>query len=215
MSLELLDLAPERIEILELVVHGGEADVGHLVEITQLRHHPFTEKRGRQLAFGITRHADEQPPDERLDRLRGNRPLFERAIDPRPQLVFRKRLPPAVALDDLENAGFHLLGGIETLAAALAGAAAADDAPFRRLAGLDHPGLPSTAVGAAHGKVLRRRRDGRGRGRRPRPRHGRAPRPHPGRRGDRRRRWPRAPHRRGRARAWSPPGCQISGRSSA
>ena len=46
---QLIELRHEGVDILELAVHGGEADVGHLVCLFQLFHHLFTDVLGADL----------------------------------------------------------------------------------------------------------------------------------------------------------------------
>jgi hypothetical protein len=149
----LFDLAAEGVEILKLVVYRSEANVGHFVEFAQFRHHPLPEERGRKFALGVTRQANEEPSDEGLDRLRGDRTLLQRAIDAGAQFLLGERFATAVALDDLEGTCLDSLAGVETLPALFAGATAANDPALGGFPRLDHPGLAAAAVWATHRRV--------------------------------------------------------------
>ena len=136
----------EGVDVLELAVDGGEADVGDLVHAAQLVHHLLADGLGRDLAFeGVLQVLLDLLADA-LELVERHRTLLAGADHTAQDLAPVEALAAAVLLDDDHRQALHRFIGGEALFARQADAAA-----LLRRAGVDDLAFLVTAVGAFHG----------------------------------------------------------------
>lgn len=146
------DLVDHGPYVLEAAVDGGEADVGHVVDVAQAVHHQLADAQAIDLApaqgvqLGLDLAGRLLQVSLRDGALGAGR---AHALE---HLVQVELLAPAVALDDQQVQGRHPLVGGETLAALLAFPPPAD--AVRHLAGVDHPGIVAVTEGTFHRRSL-------------------------------------------------------------
>ena len=146
-----VDLALERLEVLEALVDAGEADVGDLVDRAELLH----RQRARPSSDGTSVAPAERSSASIASAAasaapRGHRPTGQRLAQAGGELVAIELLARPVALDDDEPGGLDALVGREAHRAGGALAATADRGGVVEVARVDDPGLALTALGAAH-----------------------------------------------------------------
>src|SRR6187200_2238566 len=150
LGVEGIDLALERLEVLEALIDAGEPDVGDLVDAAELLHGQRADARrrdlghagGAQLGFdgvggcfgGAVRHG---PPGQGLAQTGDKSIAVELLAD-------------AVALDDDEPRGLDPLIGREPHRTRRALAPASDGCGIVEIPRVDDAGLPLAALGAAH-----------------------------------------------------------------
>src|SRR5262249_57863457 len=84
---QVLQLVEELVDVLELAVDGGEANVGDLVELAEALHDDRPDPGGRDLALlRIVQHRLDLV-DDAVELDRGHRPLLARLGEPHAQLV--------------------------------------------------------------------------------------------------------------------------------
>src|SRR6478735_12200990 len=150
LGVERVDLALQRLEVLEALVDAGEADVGDLVDAAELLHRQradagrrdLGDAGGTQLGFdgvggGFGGPVRDGPAGQGFAET-GNEPV---AIE---------LLAHAIALDDDEPGGFDPLIGREPHRAGGALAPASDGGGIVEIPRVDDAGLPLAALGAAH-----------------------------------------------------------------
>ena len=144
---ELLD---EVVDVLELAVDRGKADVRHLVELPQLVHHEPADFRGRDLALGPVLQRRLDAVSHRLDRGEAHRTLLAGLEQPRHQLLPLEALAAAVLLHHHVRDLIDPLVAGEPPAAVEALAAAADDLALLALARVDDLIAEMSAERALH-----------------------------------------------------------------
>src|SRR5664279_2669330 len=142
--LDLLQRVAEIGNVLERAVDRGEADVADLVELVEFLHHHFADQPGTYFTLAEREHLLHDAVDRRVDVIRGDRPLVQRALEPHADLCGIEVRAVAVGLDHLRQAQLHGLVGREALLAVHAA-----PAPANRIAGLGHPRIDDLGVGAA------------------------------------------------------------------
>ena len=145
-----VDLALERLEVLEALVDAGEPDVGDLVDAAELLHRERADPRRRHLG-------DAGGAQLGLDRVGGglgravrHGPAGQRLAQPGDEPVAIELLARPVALDDDQPGGLDPLVGREPHRARGAFAPAPDGRRIIEVARVDDAGLPLAALGAAH-----------------------------------------------------------------
>src|SRR4029077_16345565 len=146
----LLDLALDLLEVHELPIHRGEADVGDLVQVAQALHDHLPDLSGRNLHPA-------GPPQLRLDvvhdrpqALRRDVALFGRLLQAGEKLLRVEVLASPVLLDDEERDGLNPLVRGEALTALQAFTPSANRLPDLRVSRVDHLQVVVTAVRATH-----------------------------------------------------------------
>src|SRR5579862_1386498 len=136
-------------EILESLVHTGEADVGHLVEFFQMFEHGDTDLFGGHLA---PEHANLifDSRSERLDRLVVDRAVLAGGADPGDELLPLKRFALLGTLDDDRHRRSDSFEGGEPEAAPPALSPAPHRLAAVRLARVDDMVVGTRTVRATH-----------------------------------------------------------------
>src|ERR1041385_2001783 len=132
--LEFVDLALELTHVAELAVHGGEADVGDLIDAPQFLHDARADVGRLDFAIGTVLQFGFDPIRDALELLDADRPLLAGAHQPADQLLPLERLGAAVLLDHAVLDLLDVLAARVPLAALEALAAAADAVAFLALA---------------------------------------------------------------------------------
>ena len=140
----------EGAQVGELLVHRGEADVGHLVQVPQPAHHQQPQLAGGDLPVPAVARLRLHPVGQLLDGLPRHRPLLAGPQQPADQLFPVERLPAAVLLDDAEGGPLDPLVGGVALAAVQALPAAADGVRLRHVPLVDDPAARAQTVRTAH-----------------------------------------------------------------
>src|SRR6202035_1496935 len=138
----------------EIAVDRGEAHIGDVVELAQVRHHGFADRFGRDFAFA---HAFEFADDLRhhlVDALGIDRALAAGDLHRTQQFIAVERHAPAVALDDDQFAQLHPLESGEAEIAGQADATAADDGGILRRPRILHLGIEAAATRTTHASPL-------------------------------------------------------------
>src|SRR5712671_4287418 len=213
---QLLQLAHELAQVLERAVHGGEADVRHLVEPGKLAHHRLADEARGHFLFAELLEPTLDAVDDRLDLLGGDGPLLAGKLDAGDHFVAIEVLAAAVLLHHHREDLLHPFVGGE---APLAAQAFAPPPDHRALVGetrVDDLVLQLGAERAFHvmrsGRASSRRAGTGGRARAPRRARARAPRRPRARRGRGRSASPPCASRKAPCRASSAPGCPGAGR---
>src|SRR3989304_1392275 len=152
---ESLPLVQDLADVLELPVHGGEADVSHLVELLEVLHHQVPELQARDLLLGPVVEALLDVGHDVVHRLHPHRALLARLEDRGAQLLAVEGLAPAIPLDHHGEHVLDVLVGRVAAAALEALPAAADELSLPPHAGVHHAVLRMAAERALH-----RRRSG-------------------------------------------------------
>src|SRR5579864_4236218 len=105
-----LDLVVESLDVLELAVDGGEADIGHLIEVPQLFHHQLADRARAHFAISEAAHGVDDAAHGFIELLTRHRAFLQRLLHPRAQLRLIEGLARGIALDDH---GHEELGGLE------------------------------------------------------------------------------------------------------
>src|SRR5215472_4595363 len=149
-----LQFADQRLEVLrlaEIPVHGGEADIGDLIETRKRLHHELADHGRGNLVLA---HALESAHDARyhtLDPFALDGALAQRVTDGAFELVSLEGLSTSVLLDDHELAQLDTLDGREATAAFRAMPAAPDRRILLRRTTVLHLCVVMSAERAAHG----------------------------------------------------------------
>src|SRR5256886_1158428 len=77
----------EVVHALEVLVHGGEADVGDIVHLLQLAHHHLADHSARHFALAESKDALLDPVDRLVDVFRGNGSFVQRAHEAGAELL--------------------------------------------------------------------------------------------------------------------------------
>jgi len=144
------ELALERLDVFELAIDRGEADVGHLVEILEPRHDDGPDVLARDLFGALALDVALNAVDERAKSRIRHRTLLERFLESALELIAAVRLPLSVALHDDEIQKQDFLHGGKAKSALVALAAAADGFPFRAHARINDAGVRMAADGTEH-----------------------------------------------------------------
>src|SRR6185503_19561624 len=126
LGVERVDLALQRLEVVEALVDAGEPDVGDLVELAELLHRERADARRRDLGRALRAELSLDLVGGLLGGVVGDRPAGQRLAESRRELLAIELLAGAVALDDHEPGGFDALVGREPGRAGRALAPAAD-----------------------------------------------------------------------------------------
>ena len=140
----------EGVDILELAVHGGKADIGHLVGLFQLFHHLFADDLGADLPLQRVLDLLLDLAGHTLHIRHGHGTLFAGALDALHDLAAVKALAAAILLDDHHGQAFYRFIGGKALLALQALTAAADAAAFVSGAGIHDLALFITTIGTSH-----------------------------------------------------------------
>src|SRR6185503_6120624 len=151
---EPLHLVHELGDVLELPVHGGEAHVGHLVELLEMLHHHLAQLLGGdlllrplvQLGLDLGHHV--------VHRLHAHRALLAGLEDGPAELLPVEGLAPVVALDHVGQHVLDVLVGRIAAVALEALAAAADELAVTPHARVHHAVFRVAAEGTFHGRSL-------------------------------------------------------------
>src|SRR5680860_553697 len=147
-------LAEQRLEILglaEVLIDGGEAHIGHVVEALQRFHHQMTDGLGANVALAHTLETAHDAADHALDPLRIHGPLAQRDLHGAHQLVAVERSAATAALDHRQLAQLHPFECGEAAAAIGTDAAAPDRGVILARARILHLRVAAAAIGAPHG----------------------------------------------------------------
>src|SRR5437762_2543892 len=144
------DLLVERLDILEVAVHGGEAHVGDLVEVAQLLHHELPDRARGHLPVAEASHLVHDAAHGLVDLLARHGALLQRLLHAGAQFPLIEGLAATIALDHHRHHQLGRLESREALAALQALAAAADLTAFPREARVGHLGLDVAAEGTVH-----------------------------------------------------------------
>src|SRR5215217_5683038 len=147
---QLLDLAAQVFDILELAVDRGEADVGDLVEGFQLAQHALPDCAGGDFGSASGQEIGFDAGQDVVDRILTDRALGERHPELLAQLDRIEVLAAAVLLDDHQIGALDPFVGREAPTADRALPAAANAVAPAQLAAVDDPGVVRTAERAAH-----------------------------------------------------------------
>src|SRR5690606_14882552 len=135
--------------------YGGEANVGHFIELLELGHDHLAHHHRLDLTLTGSPPPVLDAPQRRLDLLDADRALFQRAQQTGAQLVLVEGLTTAILLDDTWQ---HQLGRFEGSEALLTGQAFPTPAHLRAVgyqSGIDHFGVIGTAERTEHGDYSR------------------------------------------------------------
>src|SRR5690625_6094200 len=108
--LQPIELRAKLADILKAAVDGGEAHVGHLVQLMQLVHDQLADLARRQLAVSLAADRLFDLGDRRLDLLGAHGTFLQGTQLARAELRFIILLAAAVALDDPRH---HYLVGVD------------------------------------------------------------------------------------------------------
>src|SRR5215475_10207045 len=134
----------------EIAVDRGEAHIGDIVEIAQVRHHGFPDRLAGDFALAEAFEVAHDPGNGLLDAVRIDVALAHRNGDRARELVAIERNPATVALDDHEFAQLHAFEGGEAEPAAHTQPPAPDRRRIFGRPGVLHLGIETRARRAAH-----------------------------------------------------------------
>src|SRR5690606_1239257 len=140
-GLDLADQIGESIDVGEVAVHGGEAHVGDLVEITQFVHDQLTELAAGNLALSHRQQATLDAVDGCLDGFGGDRTFAQGEGEAGGELVVVELAAVAIAFDDLRHLQIDAFVGREALVAGDTATTATYDVAFIVLPGIRHLGV--------------------------------------------------------------------------
>lgn len=141
---KLVQLFLEPLDVLELAIDRGKADVRDLVHPAKFLHDELADLAGGDLRFQAIVQRRFDPGDDRFERRERDGTLLAGGDQAVQDLLPVEGLSPAILFDDDQRRGFDALVGGETLVALLACSPAPDDRPF-----VGRPGLEYAAVGVA------------------------------------------------------------------
>ena len=148
---KLVQLRHEGADVLELAVDRGEADIGHLVHLTQAIHHQLSDPGGGHLPIHLVLKGLLNLIGDPLQLAEGHRALLTGAQHTVEQLALVKGLAAAVLFDDHQGQALHRLIGGKALVAGQALPPAADAGPLVRRPGIHHLALQMGTIGTFHG----------------------------------------------------------------
>src|SRR2546430_15728284 len=140
----------KRLDVLELAVHGGEAHVGHLVQVAQLLHHELPDRARGHFPVPEAAHLVHHATEGLVELGARHRALLQRFLHAGAQLRLIERLAPPVALDHHRHEELGRFEGREALATLQALAAPADLPALAGEARVGHLGLDVAAEGTVH-----------------------------------------------------------------
>src|SRR5712692_5247433 len=147
---QVLELQQELVDILELPVDGGEADVGNLVQLPEPVHDEGADLRRRDLPlFAVVQAAFDLVHDG-VETGGRHRTLLAGLHQPGVQLLAIEALPPPILLHDHVGDLLDRLVGGEAPPAADAFPTPANDFSFATLARIDDPIVPGAAKRTFH-----------------------------------------------------------------
>ena len=149
-SKQLVQLGHEGADILELPVHRGKADIGHLVHILEPLHDHLADAAGGDLPIHLVLERLLDLLGDLLQGIKGHRPLLTGPDHPVEELAAVKGLAAAVLLDDHHGQRLHDLEGGKTLVTLQALPAAADAGAVLGRPGVHDLAVDVTAKGTFH-----------------------------------------------------------------
>lgn len=102
----LLHFVDEFVNVLEVMVDAGEANIGDLILLPEFPHHALADELTLDLAIKILKHLFLDLFDQGLYRAGRYRPLVARSLEPLDNFVTLERLSRTVLLDDLKPDAF-------------------------------------------------------------------------------------------------------------
>src|SRR5579885_3234511 len=99
-----------------MAVHGGEAHVRHLIELTQLVHHELAQHPRGYFALSLQPDFMSDSADRLIDGFTRDRALLQRLLHPCTQLGLIVALPHIVRFDDQRHDELCCLKSCEALA---------------------------------------------------------------------------------------------------
>src|SRR6185437_1138116 len=145
-----LDLLAKRLDVLKAAVHGGEAHVGDLIQMSQLLHDQLADAARGHLALAEGAQPMTDARGRLLDGIQAHGALFQRLEHAALELALIEGLAAAVALDDPWH---EQLRGLESREALTAAQALTPSSHLPALGGqtrIGHLGVIVTAEGTAH-----------------------------------------------------------------
>ncbi len=141
---QVFEFGHEVVDVFELAVDRSEPYVGYVIEFVQLVHDTFAYHRRRDLFFSRLLELPFQFVYELFQGVDTDVAFFTRLLQSRENLVPRKRLPPAVLLNQDDGRLFNPLIRSETSFTTEAFAT-----PAHRVSFLGHPRIDNLIVDAA------------------------------------------------------------------
>src|SRR5439155_961081 len=143
---QLLDRLAHVLQVVEVAIDRGEADVGDLIDLLQLADDDVADRRRGNLRLAERQQLALDPRDQRVDLRLADRPLGHGDAQARAQLLLVVLLAPAALLHHVKGGQLDPLVGREALAARVAAPPAADVLPAVQLARIDHARIILLAV---------------------------------------------------------------------
>ena len=137
-------------QILEVAVHAGETDVGHLIQPLQLIHDQLAQLAAADLAIGPLHEPGLQVRHQILDAGQRHGPLLAGQQQALHELLAVKGLAPAILLEDHQGQLLHPFVAGEAAGAGQAFAPPADGIALPGLPGVHHLVLDVPTEGTVH-----------------------------------------------------------------
>ncbi len=138
------------MNVLELPVDAGEADVGHLVQLAKLLHGQLADRSALDLGLEIRRDVILHLRDQAFDLGVANGPLPTGLLQALLELLPVEGHAGAVLLDHLDRRPLDILVGGEPPLTPVALATPADGQPIVARPRVDHPVVVHVTIGALH-----------------------------------------------------------------